>query len=57
MDVKTIDKHLHGRCLKTDVTVRKDGKVTIETVNRGQDALTWVQRLRGKKPVPLSEMN
>lgn len=49
--------YVRGRCMKTDVTVRKDGTVTIETVNRGQEALAWVRRLRGKKPVPLSEMN
>jgi hypothetical protein len=36
-------------CVKTTVEVSSDGKALIETVNRGQAATRWVERLRGKK--------
>jgi hypothetical protein len=41
--------YLRGRCLKTTVEVSSDGKALVETVNRGQAATRWVERLRGKK--------
>jgi hypothetical protein len=41
--------YLRGRCLKTTVEVAADGKVTLQTVNRGQAATRWVERLKGKK--------
>ena len=41
--------YLRGRCMKTDVEVSKDGRVPLKTVNRGQAATRWVDRLRGKK--------
>lgn len=41
--------YLRGRCLKTDVEVSSDGRVRIKTVNRGQAATRWVDRLRGQK--------
>jgi hypothetical protein len=41
--------YIHGRCLKTDVTVRPDGTVTLTTWGRGQTALRWLDRLQGKK--------
>jgi hypothetical protein len=40
--------YLRGRCLKTTVEVSSDGHVRLETVNRGQAATRWVERLRGK---------
>jgi hypothetical protein len=40
--------YLRGRCLKTTVEVSSDGHVLLETVNRGQAATRWVERLRGK---------
>ncbi len=40
--------YLRGRCVKTRIDVTKDGKVTLETVNRGQAATRWVDRLRGR---------
>ena len=40
--------YLRGRCMKTEVTVSSDGKVTLETVNRGEAALRWVEKLKGK---------
>jgi hypothetical protein len=41
--------YLRGRCVKTTVEIGSDGKVLLETVNRGKAALNWVARLQGKK--------
>ena len=45
--------YLRGRCMKTDITVRKDGQLTLSTRNRGQAALRWLDRLQGKKMLTL----
>ena len=45
--------YLRGRCMKTDITVRKDGMLTLSTRNRGQAALFWLDRLQGKKKLAL----
>lgn len=41
--------YLRGRCVKTTVEVDAAGKVFLETVNRGQAATRWVDKLKGKK--------
>jgi hypothetical protein len=41
--------YVRGRCMKTRVDVSADGKVVLETVNRGQAATRWVDKLLGKK--------
>jgi hypothetical protein len=41
--------YLRGRCVKTRVEVAKNGRVVLDTVNRGQAATRWVDQLRGKK--------
>lgn len=41
--------YVRGRCMKTDITVKPDGKVVLETRTRGEAALRWVDRLKGKK--------
>lgn len=41
--------YLRGRCVKTTVEVSSDGHVFLRTVNRGQAATRWVDRLKGKK--------
>jgi hypothetical protein len=45
--------YIHGRSVKTDITVRPDGTVTLETWGRGQTALRWLDRLQGKKIIGL----
>ncbi len=40
--------YLRGRCMKTEVDVSKDRVVRLKTVNRGQAATRWVDRLGGK---------
>jgi glutathione S-transferase len=50
--------HLHldyirGRCVKTAIRVRRDGVVTLETWSRGESAVHWTERLKGKKPLQL----
>jgi hypothetical protein len=41
--------YVRGRCMKTEVVVRPDGHVTLATRCRGEAALRWVDRLKGKK--------
>jgi hypothetical protein len=41
--------YLRGRCIKTTVEVGSNGHVLLETVNRGQAATRWIDRLKGKK--------
>ena len=46
--------YLRGRCVKTSIDVSSDGQVILETVNRGQAATRWIDRIKGKsflKPV------
>jgi len=45
--------YLRGRCMKTDITVRKNGHLTLNTRNRGKTALRWLDRLQGKKMLKL----
>jgi hypothetical protein len=40
--------YVRGRCIKTSVDVNPNGMVLIETVGRGEAALRWIDRLRGK---------
>ena len=41
--------YIRGRCLKTDITIRPDGKAKLMTWCRGEVATRWVQRMKGKK--------
>jgi hypothetical protein len=41
--------YVRGRSMKTDVTIRSDGTVTLTTWGRGQSALRWLDDLQGKK--------
>jgi len=41
--------YIRGRRVKTDITVRSDGSVTVTTVGRGKAPLRWLDRLKGKK--------
>ena len=41
--------YVRGRCMKTTIDVSTDGTVVLVTVNRGQAATRWVDRLKGKK--------
>lgn len=47
--------YVKGRCVKTDVTVRPDGRVTLRTRCRGEAAVRWVDRLEGKKTLQVVE--
>lgn len=40
--------YIRGRCMKTDITIRPDGTVTLTTWGRGQSALRWLDKLQGK---------
>jgi len=41
--------YLRGRCVKTDIVVRRDGWVILETRGRNDVALRWIERLQGKR--------
>lgn len=45
--------YVRGRCVKTDITVRRDGRVTLETRGRGEGASHWLERLQGKRKLAL----
>jgi len=47
--------YIRGRCVKTAIRVRRDGKVTLETRARGDSAVHWVERLKGQKRLELVE--
>ena len=47
--------YVRGRMMKTTVNVHADGKIVLETVNRGEAATRWVARLQGKKLLELVE--
>lgn len=41
--------YVRGRCVKTQLDVRRDGTFTLQTTNRGEAATRWIGRLHGKK--------
>jgi hypothetical protein len=43
--------YVRGRRMKTGITVRSEGTVTLETLGRGKSPLRWLARLQGKKPL------
>jgi GNAT superfamily N-acetyltransferase len=45
--------YIRGRSMKTDITVRSDGTVALTTWGRGEAALRWLDRLKGKKLMEL----
>ncbi len=47
--------YVRGRMLKTSVEVFPDGRVVLETQNRGEAATRWVRKLQGKKTLALVE--
>jgi len=47
--------YVRGRCLKTTVGVSSDGVVRVETMNRGEAALRWIDKLKGKKYLRAAE--
>ena len=47
--------YVRGRCLKTTVENSSDGVVRVETVNRGEAALRWIDKLKGKSYLRVAE--
>ena len=41
--------YIRGRRMKTQITVRPDGTVTLITMGRGKAALRWLDRIQGKR--------
>ncbi len=49
--LRLVTDYVRGRSMKTNVTIRPDGSVTLMTWGRGQRALRWLDMLRGKEPM------
>jgi hypothetical protein len=47
--------YVRGRMMKTSVEVFPDGRIALETQNRGEAATRWIQKLQGKKMLALVE--
>jgi hypothetical protein len=45
--------YIAGRCMKTRITINKDGLVSISTRHRGKSLIHWLERLQGKKKFEL----
>jgi len=43
--------YIRGRSMKTDVTIRQDGSVTLTTWGRGASAVRWLDQFLGKKRI------
>lgn len=41
--------YFRGRCMKTHINVKTEGRVTLQTRQRGTSALRWLDTLQGKK--------
>ena len=41
--------YVRGRCVKTTVQIDREGRITVETVNRGEAATRWIAKLQGKR--------
>ena len=52
-ELKFYADYVRSRCLKTDITVRKEGNMILSTLNRGKSALRWLDQLQGKKRLTL----
>lgn len=47
--------YVRGRMMKTTVRIRPEGKLVIDTVNRHEMAVRWLEALKGKKHIRLVE--
>lgn len=45
--------YVRGRCVKTTITIRRDGTATLSTRGRGENALRWLGKLQGEKHLGL----
>ena len=41
--------YIRGRRVKTNITIRPDGTVKLQTIGRGKSANQWLAKLQGKK--------
>jgi hypothetical protein len=47
--------YVRGRCMKTTIEIDREGRITLDTANRGEAATRWISKLQGKKTMPLVE--
>ena len=48
--------YVRGRRMKTDIAVRPNGLVTVNTLGRGKSALRWLDRMKGKKTMRVVDL-
>ena len=49
--------YIRGRSMKTDVTIRPDGTITLATRGRGESAIRWLDQLQGKQRIAVVRMD
>ena len=47
--------YVRGRLMKTSVVIDKEGKIVVETINRGEALTRWIAKLRGAKTLGVIE--
>lgn len=50
-EVRLQTDYLRGRSMKTNLTIRPDGTVTLTTWGRGESGLRWLDQLQGKQRI------
>jgi len=41
--------------MKTTIEIDREGRITLDTTNRGEAATRWISKLQGKKTMTLVE--
>ncbi len=47
--------YVRGRCVKTTIDIDKEGRIIVETANRGEALTRWIAKLQGKKSLGVIE--
>jgi len=47
--------HVGGRCMQTRIEIDGEGKITLETVDRGEAARQWISKLQDMQAMPAVE--
>lgn len=45
--------YVRGRMMKTTIDIDREGKITLQAVNRGEAATRWIAKLQGKEAIGL----
>ena len=47
--------YVRGRCVKTTIDIDTEGRIIVETANRGEALTRWIAKLQGKKTLSVVE--